>query len=442
MAYEPSEGLYAGLTFVKTTELEAAKTDNEKFKELYATAFANFKSDKVKDKGGEKTGMCKVIDLAGKDEKRIRELHADLASQISGVLATRKKISSTIPQTVYLTGNKWHDDVADFKVKAWGMADYNSSDVILGYGKINNKNHFIGVSLKKKPTIKADSPTLINNAFSKFIEGQDKLIKRLDDHRICFFASLIKEAACDRNGPLCGMGEVQGNKSIEKLNPNRRADAQELWDMRIKTKKILKNGKNEVVPLINLKGQGHISSDNDPIVKKGGLKPQDDFRIWVNKRLQSKNSKVNPLFTGFLNIMNEPDVKNTLANALLARVLKTSLLDELETWKKNEFGFYLVEGVGTANTSLEQSISSANVLNIHSVMIAMSKLAKSEARMVLDEANTFRRKAAKVYFILYKGKCPVLNIELRYKGSFTAMPQFFAGLTPDFKKLVKDGETT
>ena len=279
MAYEPSEGLYAGLSFVSTTDLQAAKSDNEKFKELYATAFANFKSDKVKDKGGEKMGMCKVIDLAGKDEKTVRELHYNLASQISGVLATRKKINTSIPNTVYLTGNKWHDDVADFKIKAWGMADYNSSDVILGYGKIKNKNHFIGISLKKKPTTKADSPTLINNAFSKFIDGQDKLIKKLDDHRICFFAGLIKEAACDRKGPLCGMGEVQGNKAIEKLDPRRRADAQELWDMRIKTKKILKNGKNEVVPLINLKGQGHISSDNDPIVKKGGNKPQDDFRI-------------------------------------------------------------------------------------------------------------------------------------------------------------------
>ena len=140
--------------------------------------------------------------------------------------------------------------------------------------------------------------------------------------------------------------------------------------------------------------------------------------------------------------MNEPDVKASLSNALLARVLKTSLLDELETWKKNEFGFYLVEGVGTINTNREPNVSAANVMNIHSVLIAMSKLKELPARMELDTANTFRRKAAKVYFILYKGRCPVLNIELRYKGSFSAMPQFFAGLTPDFKKLIKDGDTT
>ena len=34
----------------------------------------------------------------------------------------------------------------------------------------------------------------------------------------------------------------------------------------------------------------------------------------------------------------------------------------------------------------------------------------------------------------------ILDIELRYKGSFTAMPQFFATTTNTFKKLVKDGE--
>ena len=32
------------------------------------------------------------------------------------------------------------------------------------------------------------------------------------------------------------------------------------------------------------------------------------------------------------------------------------------------------------------------------------------------------------------------DIELRYKGSFTAYPQFFAGITPQFKKLLKDGK--
>ena len=47
MAYEPSEGLYAGLSFVPTSELEAAKGDSEKFAALYQKAFQLFKTRKV-----------------------------------------------------------------------------------------------------------------------------------------------------------------------------------------------------------------------------------------------------------------------------------------------------------------------------------------------------------------------------------------------------------
>ena len=59
--------------------------------------------------------------------------------------------------------------------------------------------------------------------------------------------------------------------------------------------------------------------------------------------------------------------------------------------------------------------------------------------MELDRQKTFARDAAKVFFTLYKGKTPILEIELRYKGSFTAMPQFFAGITPEFKKIIRTG---
>ena len=91
-----------------------------------------------------------------------------------------------------MTGNKWHPDVEPFKVKAFGMSDYNSSDVIL---KLNG-NDFVGISLKKKPKVNSASPTLINNAFSAYIEGpkfaSTRKVRELNDHRIKFFAKLLK----------------------------------------------------------------------------------------------------------------------------------------------------------------------------------------------------------------------------------------------------------
>ena len=138
--------------------------------------------------------------------------------------------------------------------------------------------------------------------------------------------------------------------------------------------------------------------------------------------------------------MNVPDVKDKLADALLARVLKTKLLDELETWEENEFGFYVVEGVGSVNeNSGSINVGNASVYDIHTIMCAIAQLAKQESSIAVDQTETFKRKAAKVYFILSKGNKPILDIELRYKGSFTAFPQFFATMTTDFQKLLKDG---
>ena len=434
MAFEPSEGLYAGLSFVPTADLNAAKNDTDKFKQLYFVALENLKSDKVLDAAGNatKNGMIKIIDL-DTSSKSPQDIYGDLAASISAVLGTRQKLKKDkIPSKVYLTGNKWHPDVEPFKVKAFGMSDYNSSDVIL---KLNG-NDFVGISLKKKPKANSASPTLINNAFSAYIEGpQFKSTRdKLNDHRIKFFAGVIKEA-CGPGGPLERFA-LSGNKNISSLNPNNKADAKSLWDMRVIRKK---DGKP--IPLINLKSESDLKDPNGLIKQSGNDPSQESFRDFVNKKLQSTGNTLNPLYQGFLDIMNRNDVKDNLADVLLTRVLKLNLLDVLDTWDKYEFGFYLTEGVGTVDKNLSPNIGSANVLNVHSIMIAMAKLSRQETKMVLDKQKTLSKNAAKVFFTLSKGDTPVLDIELRYKGDFAAYPQFFAGITPEFKNLIKMGDT-
>ena len=93
MAFEPSEGLYAGLSFVPTADLNAAKNDVGKFKELYFVALENLKSDKVLDAAGNatKNGMIKIIDL-DTSSKKPEDIYGDLAASISAVLGTRSKL--------------------------------------------------------------------------------------------------------------------------------------------------------------------------------------------------------------------------------------------------------------------------------------------------------------------------------------------------------------
>ena len=411
MAFEASEGLYAGLSLIDTSELKEASTNINKFKELYDKAFVNLQDSKlIKDGAGNKTrnGLVSVTNLTGATEKKRSDLYNDCAGAISAVLATRDKVKERIPDCVYLTGNKWNKKVEQFKVDAFGMADYNSSDLILQF----NGNEFV------------------------------ELRKDLNTKRRRFFAGLIKEATT-KKGPLANFAKITGNKSIAQLNPENDADAKKLWDIRVTTTKIKKvkgQDVNEVVPLINLKDEDTIFTEGSAATDVSDKSSDSAFRKFINGKLQSSGSKLNPLYQYFEDAMNVPDVKDKLANALLARVLKTDLLNQLETWDKNEFGFFVIEGVGSVNeTSGTVNVSNASVYDIHTVMCAIAQLRKEEASIKVDETETFKRKAAKVYFILSKGSKPILDIELRYKGSFTAFPQFFATMTTDFQKLLKDG---
>ena len=445
MAYEPSEGLYAGLSLIDTSTLKEAKKGGQKFLDLYNTSVNMLKESKdIKEKGTQtRNGLAAALDISSATEKKKGDVYDDLAGAISAVLATRKDVKRDIPKAVYLTGNRWHKDVEEFKVDAFGMADYNSSDLILYY----KPNQYVGVSLKKKRKADAPSPTMINNAFSKFLTGPEflELRKTLDKERKRFFATQIKKAATGK-GPLANYARITGNKSITQLKPETNdADAQTLWSMKVvttKTKKVKGAIVNEVVPLINLKDEDTILTEGSAATDVPNKSADSAFRKMVNASLASSGNKLNPLYQSFYDAMNDPKVKDTLADTLLARVLKTKLLNLLD-WEKNEFGFYVVEGVGSYNQSNKTAnISNASVYDIHSIMCAIASLAKQKSSIEIDTAKTYKEgsKAAKVYFILSKGKIPILDIQLRYKGSFTAMPQFFATMTTDFQKMMKNGE--
>jgi|TARA_B100000131_G_scaffold70315_1_gene66584 hypothetical protein len=440
MAYEPSEGLFAGLALVPHNVLDAAKDNKICFEKLMKTARDNLAGPKVLDASDEKTknGMIAATDIDSATAAKQKAIYADLAAALSAILGARNKKDS-IPDNVYLTGNKWHPNVEKFKIEAFGMKDYNSSDVILQFG-----SEYHGISLKKKPKSQSASPTLINNAFSQYVEGDDLKFAKdmLDDHRIKFFAGVIKEA-CDDPKLLKGFATKydKGGKSIADLNPDNLADAKELWNIRVPR---VKNNKVENIALINLKSENELA-DRDGLVRKlDSTGKQEEFRKFVNSKLVSQGNVLNPLYKGFLDIMNKPKVKDKLASTLLNRVLKLSLLDELDTWGDAEFKFYLTEGVGTVGNNMEPLVGHANVVDLDSIIVAIAAYRNAKTTIELNKTETFSpgREAAKVFFTVVKGaeskdRMPILDIELRYKGSFTAYPQFFAGMTKEFKKFLE-----
>ena len=218
MAFETSEAFYAGLSTFGSKTLELAKTNQEAFNELYEKAIDAFNANALDGTGdATKTGMIDTINKKTR-EGSLASLYSDLASQISAVLATRSAIGQKgSPSAIYLTGNVWNTAVQQFKIEAFGMKDYNSSDVILQYG-----NTYYGISLKKKPYESSSSPPLINSSFGTFLEEQDSLrllLRKVDDARIKFFAKIIWDACQDNtpNSPFWvqELNEGQGGTILE-----------------------------------------------------------------------------------------------------------------------------------------------------------------------------------------------------------------------------------
>ncbi len=274
---ELSEAFYAGLSLVGDEALEKASKDKEEFVKLYDVVVNNFKGPGVLDGQGNatKTKASAAITVKEGQSPNIK-LYNDMAAAMSAVIGTRK-IKSGIPQAVYLTGNKWNDDVRKFQLpveKSFGMKDYNSSDVILRYG-----NTYVGISLKKKPSASAGSPTLINNSFATFLKGPDlkSLETRINDIRKIFYANIIKDA-CMPNGPLGDLTNGMAASDILKLDPNKKQDADKIFNLKVK--RLKSDGKTENIPLINLKGTDEIERGGNT---KLPSKTREDFRKFVNQ---------------------------------------------------------------------------------------------------------------------------------------------------------------
>ena len=105
MAFEGSEGLYAGLSFIDKPTLVAAQSDGNAFIKLYDTVFNHLKdSDKIKDGAGNQTrnGLVNQIDLTNATAKKRKDTYDDMAGALSAVLATRSnKVKDAIPDFVY-----------------------------------------------------------------------------------------------------------------------------------------------------------------------------------------------------------------------------------------------------------------------------------------------------------------------------------------------------
>jgi hypothetical protein len=427
---EPSEGFFAGCALCTNQELNAATANETSLQNFYEIMFQKYNSAGVVGAGGVKNDFLKEVTLANAKNKAT--FYSDLVIGISAVKAVREFMATSstytlqptaVPNAVYLTGTQWPKQVQQFKFSAFGMADYNSSDLIMQYGNV-----YVGVSLKKKPKGTAPSPTLINKAFDTVLNGPTfaNIKKQLSVARQNFFGQVIKDALT--SGPLVGVAK------LEDGSDPRTAPVDKLWRTKIK---ILKNGKETAVALINLKDTGAVSDASllNPEIPRGTASSMRDY---VNSKLGKVGNSPNALYKQFLAIIQKN--QQLFADTLINLILKKSLMDTMSEYTNNNFEFILCTGVGNVTISKSSGMNiqpgRGECIGIDSVALALAALRKAEKTIEIDQQKTAASSAAKLFFKVKAGTMELLDLELRYKGSFTAQPQFQAFLASDLKGLL------
>ena len=353
-------------------------------------------------------------------------------------------ISRPVCDKVFLTGNSWPTEVQKFEVDAYGFQSYNSSDIIFQWKNPKGLAYY-GISLKKKPSVRDPDPTLINKAFDSVLEGQgEKEIKELNkiktkikEARTKYFARVVREAVKAKYIKLPkGQSLPIDDEKLMKIS------------LKGEVKNVFKS--KDPMALINIKGRGTIdlknpSQQTDPNIFqiKDGKKYREftrgellddkiSMRAFVNSRVASDDS----VFSAMVKVMNEYSDK--FAAALLNLVLKINLYKELD---EHQFAFALVTATGDIDKDGNpKNIENIKAKGLYTVLCGLSALNKgpSKYEMILDKEANKKSDGAKVFLILKKGKIDILNLQLKYKGSFTNQPQFFATLTKDFTDILTE----
>ena len=403
MALEFSEIATLGCLFYSKRELQNASKDVGSL-----VSFTKEVRDKVNKDRFVKFGTGKQQFIRAMDPTN-KVVLDDMCRGISAAIAIKDWLTrhhseptDTKIKAGYMTGNVWPPPVNIFKLDAFGMKDYNSSDFILYTGAQGGFEYYYGVSLKKKNQEHHADPTLINKAFDSVMEGRDfdKIKDSIKEMRVKWFGDKIREA--------------------DKLNLVKiERDHLKFSDEKLVLAKPARTNKSYP----NIKGKLAEGYDRGT-----------GFRTWMNGQVGRGN-----LYTKMMKII-EPHME-MFANSLINLILKVNLNDKLNANKdldKYYFGFALATGVGQMRRG-EPYVGNGSVYPQESVLCALNHLASSKKPYSMvqvpnpagDESN-----AAKVFFEIRKGKVAILDLEVRYKGSFTAQPQFQAFLTKDFKRII------
>jgi hypothetical protein len=472
---ELSEFTAMGCMYISNTKLDKYVAQGEKGMWALAEEIIKFGNNGINwgPEGAEK--ITQIKKLQNYDTNAVQ---TQIAIGISAAKAIRKwlvahhgKSATSLVLTGkgnkkgYMTGAEWAKEIVKFQFKHKGMDKYNSSDLILQFGA----KEFYGISLKKKGTgPTAKDPTIINKAFDTLLQEKSKTIDSLKEEltqiRADYFAGLLREA--HKEGHI----DLGDHSQIDTATNN-----MQLWNKAKPDKSQqekfggLKTGKP--LTYINLKGS---------LISKTGKKKtydgkdrggNNEFREWINEKLRPEKgiADTKGLYYKMYEVINKEEYIKTFGETLVNLILKVDLLKKsvkpLTTGQLNvvnnlqdyAFGFCLCTASGKVSSKGVVTVGEGKAYEQADVLVALahfegkrknnkykmskpqlvrgsSRLTEEERKIAIEEVA-----AAKVWFEISLGDVVIMDIEIRYKGSFTSQPQFFGYMTPAFAECALGG---
>ena len=422
MAVEYSEIMAATAMYFNTSVLDAAVITEKSL--INWIKKAAVKADKNIVYGSQKNMFTTYMeqDIDNLSDKKKSDVLKNAIQGISAAKAIKEWLNSehgeandVKAKNLYMTGNVWPRTVKKFRINAFGFDDYNASDFIIHTGDKN----FYGASLKKKPKPNSADPTLINKAFDTVLNGKqfDEVKEDITRIRSEYFAGLVRQAHEDKRIILPPSELTLSDKDLFEAKGRDTSIYERAY---INTRGSVKHG---------------LNNENAP----------DAMIKFVNEDLAKPNNILYKLL--IKHMQNQGEI---FANTLINLVLKVNLYDELAANKKLKdynFGFGLITGVGTVTkiaktdpAEYKPTLSQGKWIELHTILCGLRQLTANKQPYVIavDYDKKENSNAAKVFFKLSKAGVPILDMELRYKGTFTAQPQFFATITPEFKQILVD----
>ncbi len=181
---DPNELLTAGLACMSLPRAmpeDIVELDElvDKVKELIPSTVKDYDKNEFASIDGDYTNFCQALSAA-------------IAIQ---------KFCGGKGEKSYVTGRLWNKDIKKFKRNAYGMKDFNSSDIVIKKGK-----QFFGISLKKKDRSTTADPTLLNKAVSNLFDSKDLVDEYNETLKDFMINKVIKNAEA---GGLVPTGSVR-----------------------------------------------------------------------------------------------------------------------------------------------------------------------------------------------------------------------------------------